>query len=299
MSLAVGPEGCVYGGAYQSTELFRYDPKAKELKTLGDHHPGWSGETFSYTIWKGELITASYTNGAIVAYDPKKPWKAEIGKMINPRRVGFLGQYVYRPMSICVSEDGRVWAVGPAGWGTTGNGIAWIDPVTGKTEATQLPDYASDILPLPGNRLLTVGSGRLRWWDGTKNQEIAACTPPAPFTSAVLLEPGHSSRILFSSEGELLIGSADTSGQLTIEKRFPCPVPCTRVLPYQGEAVIGGPKGFAVVNLKTGASQTFCSTPIGHRWAFAVTEGAVFFNSGAELMTAPLPGGRKEHVPTI
>jgi hypothetical protein len=293
-SLGVGPDGKVYGGAYQSTQLFRYDPKSGELAMLGDHHPGWSGETFSYAVWKDELITASYTNGAVVAYNPKKPWKAQIGKMINPRRVGFLGQRVYRPLSICVAEGGKIWAVGPAGWGTTGGGIAWIDPRTGKTEATPLPDGPQDIVPLPGNRLLFLSAGRLRWWDGTTNREIASALPPGAFVSIEPLEPGRiGTRFLCATANELLIVSAGTPGKADVEKRIPSPIPCARALVYDGQAIVGGVQGFAVVDLQTGTTDHFCSTPLGLRWAFVVAQGAVYFHSGPQLRKAPLPGRKQ------
>lgn len=295
-SLTVGPDGYVYGGAYQSTELFRYNPRTKELKVLGDHHPGWSGETFSYTVWKGELVCASYTNGAMVSYNPKKPWKAEIGKMENPRRLGFLGQRVYRPLSTCVSEDGRVWSVGPAGWGTTGGGIAWIDPITLKTESTPLPGDAQDILPLSKNRLLVTSNGLLRWWDSATNKEIAQVAPPIPVNSATLLESGNPARILLASTNELLIVTAEEPGKVEILQRFASPISCSRALVYKKKAVVGGSQGFATVDLATGAARHFCTTPLGHRWAFAVTEGAVFFHNGPRLMTAPLPEERNENV---
>lgn len=316
-SLGVGPDGCVYGGAYQSTELFRYNPATREMTNLGDHHPGWSGETFSYAIWKDEILTASYTNGAVVAYNPKKPWKAEVGKMVNPRRVGFLGQQVYRPVSCCVSEDGRLWAVGPAGWGSTGFGIAWIDPKTGKTESQPLADSPQDILPLPGNRLLTVSSGLLRWIDSAAGKEIAQCASPAPLVSATPLvsdgheaegpqakefipsshgpsqqRPGPSARLLLASASELFIVSAETPGKIEILRRFACPAPCTRALVWRGKAVIGGSQGFATIDLTTGATTPFCSTPLGHRWAFAVASDTVFFYNGAKLLMAALPSER-------
>jgi hypothetical protein len=289
-SLGVGPDGKVYGGAYQSTELFQCDPTTNAFKVLGDHHPGWSGETFSYAIWQDELICASYTNGAVVGYNPKKPWKSEVGNWVNPRRIGFFGQQVYRPLSICVAEDGKIWGVGPAGWGTSGAGVAWIDGKTGKTESAPLPESPNDIVALPGNRLLLCGNRLLRWWDGTANKELASAPPPAPLVSAEPLEAGKiGTRFLFATTNELLVVSTAEPGKVTVEKRFPTPIPCVRALVDNGKAVVGGPQGFATVDLQTGASEHFCSAPLGHRWAFVVAGGAVYFHNGPKLLTAPLP----------
>ncbi len=287
--LGTGPDGKVYGGAYQSTLLFCHDPVRETTIVLGDHHPGWSGETYSFAVRGPDLICASYTNGAIVAYDPARPWQCERDAMVNPRFLGFLGQRVYRPVSTCVAEDGKIWSVGPAGWGSTGGGIASVDPETGRVESTALPEAPCDVLPLAGNRLLACSGGLLRWWDSSRNTEIAQGSPPLPLTSATLVEAGPPGRVLFAGAGELVLGCADEPGRVEPLKRFPAPVPCARALVWKGRAVIGGSAGFAVVDLESGAAAHFCSTPLGHRWAFTIAADAVYFHQGPHLMTAPLP----------
>ena len=287
--LGTGPDGKVYGGAFQSTQLFRCDPVSGRAAVLGDHHPGWSGETYSFAVRGAELICASYTNGAIVAYDPVKPWQCELRNMVNPRFLGFLGQRVYRPLNTCVAEDGKIWAVGPAGWGSTGGGVAYVDPVTRRTGSTALPEAPGDVVPLAGNRLLVCSGGLLRWWDGTANTELAQAAPPLPLVSATLIEAGPPGRVLFAAAGELAVVSADQPGSVEVVKRHPLPVPCTRALVWKERAVVGGAKGFAVVDLATGAAAHFCSTRLGHRWAYTVAADAVFFHSGAHLMTAAIP----------
>jgi hypothetical protein len=289
-SLGVGPDGQVYGGAFQSMLLFRCDPRTGETTLLGDQHPGWSGEIYSFAIRQDELICASYINGAMVAYSPNKPWQCERGDMVNPRLLGFLGQRVYRPFSTCVSEDGKVWSVGSAGWGTTGGGVAFIDPVTHQTEATALPEAPVDVLPLSGNRLLLCSSGRLRWWDGTVNEEIAQAAPPVPLVSATLMEADPPSRILMASAQELVVVKANQPGQVVVLARHTSPIPCDRALVWKEQAVVGGSQGLATVDLQTGEAQHFCSTPLAFRGAFVVAGEAVFFSAGGHLMTVPLPG---------
>jgi len=287
--LGTGPDGKVYGGAYQSTMLFCHDPATGRTTLLGDHHPGWSGETYSFAVCGPELICASYTNGAIVAYDPAKPWECEVGRMINPRRIGFLGQRVYRPYNTCVAEDGKVWSVGPAGWGTTGGGVAYADPVALRTDATALPEAPHDVVPLLGNRLLVCCSGLLRWWDGIGNRELAQAPSPFPLASATLIDKGPPGRVLLASAQELAVCCADEAGRIEILAKHPSPVPCARALVWNGRAVVGGEGGFAVVDLQTGAARPFCHTPLGHRWAYTIAADAVFFHSGTHLMTAAIP----------
>jgi hypothetical protein len=101
-----------------------------------------------------------------------------------------------------------------------------------------------------------------------------------------------SSRVLLASSDELLVVQADEPGKAQVIARHATPIPCDRALIWAGHAVVGGPKGFATVDLKTGAARHFCSTPLGSRWAYAIASGAVFFNGGeysAHLMTAPIP----------
>jgi|GEM_PF-3424087 len=287
--LGTGPDGKVYGGAFQSTLLFRHDPTSGTTTVLGDHHPGWSGETYSFAVRGRELICASYANGALVAYDPSKPWECVQNGMANPRFLGFLGQRVYRPVNTCVADDGKVWSVGPAGWGSTGGGVAFVDPETGTTASTALPEAPHDAVPLAGNRLLVCSSGLLRWWDGTRNTEMAQASPPLPLVSATAIGAGPPGRVLFAAAGELVVGCADEVGKVQVLKRFPTPVPCARALVWRGQAVVGGSQGFAVVDLGSGAATPFCSTPLGQRWAFTLAADAVFFHNGPHLMSAGIP----------
>ena len=209
--------------------------------------------------------------------------------MINPRRIGFLGQRVYRPYNTCVAEDGKVWSVGPAGWGTTGGGVAYADPVALRTDATALPEAPHDVVPLSGNRLLVCCSGLLRWWDGTGNRELAQAPSPFPLVSATLIDKGPPGRVLLVSAQELAVGCADEAGRITILAKHSSPVPCARALVWNGRAVVGGASGFAVVDLQTGAARPFCHTPLGHRWAYTIAADAVFFHNGTHLMTAAIP----------
>jgi len=92
----------------------------------------------------------------------------------------------------------------------------------------------------------------------------------------------------------VLVVQTDEPGALTVVARHTSPIPCERALIWKGQAVVGGPQGFATVDLKSGAARHFCDTPLGHRWAFAIAEGVIFLHGGeysAHLMTAPIPEG--------
>jgi hypothetical protein len=197
---------------------------------------------------------------------------------------------VYRPYSTCVASDGKVWSVGPAGWGSTGAGVAFVDPESGTSASTRLPAAPHDVLPLSGNRLLVCGADKIRWWDGTTNEQIAEKLPPLPLVSGSLLPGNTPDRVLLAARDKLAVASVEEPGRVDIEREFACPIPCLRALALPGRAVVGGPQGFAVIDLVTGVADHFCSTPLGQRWAYTIAGEAVFFARGTRLMTVTLPG---------
>jgi hypothetical protein len=288
-SLGVGPDGKVYGGTYQSTLLFQHDPATGSTKVLGDHHPGWSGETYYYVVRGRELVCASYTNGAIVVYDPASPWDCERGAMKNPRFIGFLGQKVYRPFSTCISEDGRIWSVGPTGWGSVGGGIGRCDPESKEIQTTALGEVPHSVLPLRENKLIVCSDSLVRWWDATTNKPLSDVKLAFQCLDACLSGPGPGSLLMLSASRELLLVDVSSPGRTRVIKTIKLGLPCSRVINWSGLIVVGGEKGFGTVDLSSGAVNHFCSTPLGSRWAFTAASGSVYFGSGGHLMRARLP----------
>ncbi len=287
--LGPGPDGCVYGGAYQSMHLYRYDPIGGELRDLGNHHPGWSGEIYSLTTRRGELITCSYTNGAVVAYDPEKAWECSVTEKINPRSLGFFGQRVYRPLGCCVDDDGRVWGVGPAGWGSTGGGVAFVDPDTGETGSTALPEAPFAVLPIGPGRVLVCG-GVMRWWDTASNAEIASCPWPAGAAGGAALLTREPARIVSCGGRSLSIIEVGEPGKPTVESTLTAPVQCDDLRPWkEGHFVVGGPEGFATVDAAQATWHHFTRTPLGSRYVFAVVGDAVYYGSGPQLYVLHIP----------
>lgn len=281
--LGLGPDGCLYGGAFQSTHLFRYDPGRDELKDLGDHNPGWSGETYSYCLRGKELVCASYINGAVVLYDPAKAWKCDNVAQVNPRFVGCLGQYTYRPLSCTSDSAGRVWGVGAAGWGSTGGGVSWIDPETGKTGTARLPAVPFCVEELQPGTLLIVDGGTLRWWDTEQNVEAASVAFPAGVTAAALMKgntPGH---LAFCTSDKLHLADPSHPGELNVVQSFPLPFPAARMLWESGRLIVGAGGGIAELDPQTGQWQKLCDLGPSCQFAFSATPQAVFFTRGPEV----------------
>ena len=287
--LGPGPDGCIYGGAFQSTHLFRYDPKTGQLRDLGDHNPGWSGETYSFCVRRGELVCASYVNGAVVLYDPAKPWNCTYEHQGNPRFVGCLGQFTYRPFACTTDSARRIWGAGEAGWGVTGGGVSWIDPDTGKTGTARLTGAPYLIAELQPGTLLMADETTVRWWDSVANTERAACPWPHGSTPAAVVLPGGAApRIAFCDAQGLHLARLPAPGKLEIEQSFPLPIDTTRLL-WDGRRLLAGGRGIAELDPATGQWTKLCDTGPAQPSALVATTGAVYFTRGPQLLTVPRP----------
>jgi hypothetical protein len=290
-SLGEGPDGCIYGGVYQSTLLFRFDPKQGLLSVAGDHHPGWSGELYSLAVRDSDLICASYTNGAMVRYNPWKPWRCEQDVMVNPSRIGFLGQHVYRPQSTCVTPSKVLFSVGPAGWGTPGGGVARCNPDTRAIDVIPLPDVPHTVLSLRTGLLLVVSDSLVRWWDESANRMLVSA--PLPFVSSgACISPSDTSAIaMVTNDRRLVVVDVRNPGMLRTVKEFSLPLRSSRVMTRGSQYVVGGEDGFATVDPATGRVDHFCTEPPGIRFAWSVAGDFLYFGSGGHLMRVQLPGG--------
>jgi len=287
--MAIGPDGCLYGGAFQSTHLFRYDEKSGQLTDLGDHNPGWSGETYSLCNRGHELVCASYTNGAIVLYDPAKPWQCDNRAQLNPRFAGCLGQLTYRPLSSVAASDGRVWGVGAAGWGSTGGGVSWLNPDTGATGTTHLDTVPFHVAEVGTKTLLVADGASLRWWDTEHNAEVAHATWPSGAVSAVLMEREPVARIAFCDAARLYVARLPQVGKLELERTAALPFGVARLL-WDGKRLIGGGSGgVAEFDPQTGTWLKYSATGPSSQFAFAATEKAVYFTQGPRLFSVERP----------
>lgn len=288
--LGLGPDGCIYGGAFQSMHLLRFDPKNGELRDLGDHHPGWGGEIYSFCLRGDELVCASYVNGAVVVYDPARPWDCSYERQTNPRVAGCFGQFTYRPCACLTDHRGRVWGVGRAGWGTPGGGISWIDPDTGETGTSRLPDAPYSVSePHPGT-LLLADETNVYWWNTDTNLEQGRCNWPHGQTpAAVVVAIGPVSRIAFADSQGLHLARLPAPGKLEIERSFPRPIEIMRLL-WDGRRLIAGGSGVAELDLESGQWTTLCDAGIGSQFAFVALPDALYFTRGAQLLAVPRPG---------
>lgn len=282
-SLTIGPDSALYGGAYQSTMLFRFDPKTERMTVLGDHHPGWSGETFSYINRGDELITASYTNGAVVAYNPFKKWDCRPFAMHNPRLIGFFGQYVYRPLSLCLDNNGGIWGVGPAGWGTTGGGIARIDGQSGRVISHHLEEIPHSIVKMTDDVLLVAGERSVRWWSISGDSLITQTQFPIRISQLCRADVGGQAKFFVSSGKTILIVSADEVGTLTIKDSTSVEFDVSRMIPHRSKIVYAGPKGIGIFSPLTNDHHVITDEGVSLPYAIAASDNTIFFGKNGTL----------------
>ena len=288
--LGIGPDGCIYGGAYQSTELFRYNPTNGKLTDLGNQDPGWSGETYSFCTLGDDLVCASYINGAITMYDPSQPWQCNYLSQVNPHFVGCFGQNTYRPYACTVTSDGRIWGVGEAGWGTTGGGISWIDPATGQTGTTALADIPWMISEVSPSTLVMASADQVYWWNEKTNSQLGSCAFPNGSTAdSVLLQGGAVPEIAFCDSQGLHVATLPTPGALQVQRTYSCPIDCLKMLCEGDQILVGGSNGIAQLDLRTGKWTMLSSFGPSSRFAFVATADEVYFTQGSKLLEVLRP----------
>lgn len=80
-SLAVGPDGMVYGSSCHPMHFFRFDPETAQITDLGGV-PAIGGGNFCAITTQGDLVIGGeYAGGRMWAYDPEMPWRPEGSRM--------------------------------------------------------------------------------------------------------------------------------------------------------------------------------------------------------------------------
>ena len=113
-SLAVGPDGKVYGGGCRDAMLYVYDPSSQEMKSLG--RPVYDKDGYkvrALTTGPDGVIyggTMGFYRGHLFAYDPKRDWNPGTEKTSNPRDLGRIPEGQIGVLAVAAAEDGRVYA---------------------------------------------------------------------------------------------------------------------------------------------------------------------------------------------
>ena len=128
-SLALGPDGCIYGSSAMPLHLFRYNPESGEMEDLGKASVA-GGEIYSMQSVNGKLFMAAYGGANLSVYDPLKPWHFGETPSDNPRHIGSVGESQDRPVAMILGPRRKIYLGSVPGYGLLGGAVAVLDPRT-------------------------------------------------------------------------------------------------------------------------------------------------------------------------
>ena len=171
-ALHSGPDGKIYGGTYETNQMFSYDPETEQTHVLGHIAPGNNGEILSMQMVDGKLFTGSYHSNIVTVFDPEMEWNPGTTEGSNPRELGSLGDEQNRPWDMTLGSDGRVWIASSANYGQLGGAITAVDPDTLEVESFRGLSGDEHMFSITnGDGVLYVGTSR--WGDATDTETEA------------------------------------------------------------------------------------------------------------------------------
>lgn len=138
-SLAVGPDGLIYGTSGHPEHFFTYDPGTNRTTDYGGEilDNGSGGNICAYTSLGSCLYGARYPHGRLYCIDTNEPISDGATQCpANPRVVASCRQ-VYRPRCCLTHPDNRrILFAGYAGYGEVGGGLGIYDVMDETLEVT-------------------------------------------------------------------------------------------------------------------------------------------------------------------
>lgn len=163
-SLLALPDGSLLGNASQYNGFFRYHPASGKLDTFGKHGP--SGAQLA--LCDGKVFISGYPNTLLLTYDPALPWTSTNktdgkGPGDNPRHLGTMGQGCtesHHARALVNGGNGRIYLMGHRERWSTGTGLGYYEPATGKffglgTANKEMEPSALVVLPQAGRVVLS------------------------------------------------------------------------------------------------------------------------------------------------
>lgn len=143
-SLETGPDGKIYGSTGIPLRFFRFDPETGEMKNWG--LGGNGGHINDLCVQGGKLYGAIYGPGALVVYDPNKPWEdVRLAEAGNPRELYSNQELIGRPFSMLAHPDGKHVLMGGNPYrSSVGGGLVIHNIETGENELLTPEHLVSD-----------------------------------------------------------------------------------------------------------------------------------------------------------
>jgi streptogramin lyase len=161
-SIALGPDGRIYGGSGHPLRVFAYDPVTDRFT-----HHGWRNENGHWNalaVQRGRLFGGMYYGGYLFDYDVTRPWNDATQGETNPKVIASGGGDVTRPHALLAHPDGHhLIMAGTPAYGYTGGGMLIYDLDTGKSEILDhkaiVPELSTLALDaLDGGKVLVGGT---------------------------------------------------------------------------------------------------------------------------------------------
>lgn len=310
-SLAVGPEGAVYGSSAHPMHLFRYEAKADRLTDLGPVNRVGGGNFCAMATQGQYLAAASYSHGIFHLYDTTQTFNGGYGNAPNPRELAVWSTDICRPRACLAHPDGRhILMSGFAGYGLCGGGLGLYDlqtlEATLLTHESLIPDESTvtmDALPdgniVGGTSVGAPGGGHTSATVATlyvldfKTRKVAYRTNPVPgATEITSLAAGANGLVyglaggaklfVFSPTERKVVHEADLSAFGGVPRQALVKAPGGRLYAVLTGAILQlDPKTYAVTKL------TDLTVPVATGGVYH--EGRIYFAGRARLYSYKLP----------
>ena len=311
-TIALGPDGKIYGSTSHPMHMFAYDPSPRVLIDFGAVNKIGGGNICAMASQGQYLAGPSYSSGYFHLFDTTRPFDQESATDPNPKIIAQFEGDITRPRTCLAHPDGEhVLMAGFMGYGMTGGGIGIVNLKTGAKELLTheqvIPFHSTHTLKaLPngdlvgGTSVLTPGGGHAREKEGVlyimdwKTKKVVFRTVPVPGAEEVFsLEVG--------SDG-LVYGIASGSRFFVFdprERRIEHREDLSRFGSLVRPALISGPGGTVYALLSSSilrikgenfAVEKIAESPLPITAGLAVKDGWLYFASNARLWRYRLPG---------
>jgi dienelactone hydrolase len=208
-TVALGPDGKIYGSTMHPMHFFAYAPGPRVLTDFGPVKGIGGGNICAMASQGKYLAGPSYSSGYFHLFDTTRPFDQESESDPNPRIIAQFEGDITRPRTCLAHPDGEhVLMAGFMGYGLTGGGIGIVNLQTGARELLThekvIPFHSTHSLKaLPGGDLiggtsvLTPGGGHSSETEGVlyimdwRTKKVIFRTVPVPAAEEVFsLEVG-------------------------------------------------------------------------------------------------------------
>ena len=304
-TLALGPDGKIYGSTLHPMNFFAYDPARRLLNDLGAIRAIGGGNICAMAAQGKYVAGPSYSSGFFHLFDTTRPFDPENKEDPNPKIIARFENDIARPRTCLAHPDGEhVLMAGFMGYGRTGGGIGIVNRKTGETTLLTheqvIPFHSTHTLKaLPsgdlvgGTSVLTPGGGHSGEKEGVlylmdwKTRKVIFRTVPIPGAAEVFsLEVGSDGLVYGIASGSRFF-VFDPSSR-TIVKRADLAAYGDLVRPsliLGPEKKIYGVLGKSIFRIDPGTFQIekLADSPVPITAGLAISNGRLYFASSARL----------------